>query len=214
MSHTADKQLLALSMACVDEAKGSAYKAKIRLSQLINVAADPDLLRAFAKPYYSNCLDSVIQAALRAHRQARKYGISKSKSRSGRAPEDYESTFPTDGEREEPVLRVGADLGLQEVVIGTGKPDDPFVVLGSADRWARKEREMRKSWLDKFLVNGTILRLCTAQEVREFMSHNERSNDFLSRCVNGMQDSQLVGDCVSDDDADTYALEAGLDRRH
>jgi len=163
----------------------------------------------------SKWLDHAIQAALRAHRHAGRYKISKS-SRNGAdrsAPERYESTFPTDGERvsAEPVLHVGAgmDLGLQE--IGS---HDPYAVLGSADRWARKEREIRKSWLDKFLVNGTILRLCTAQEVREFMAHNERSNDFLSHCVNGMQDAQIVGDCVTDDDADTYALEAGLDRRH
>jgi hypothetical protein len=73
MSHTADTLLLELAMSCVDEAHGDVHRAKIELSQAINGATDADLLRAFAKPYYTNCLDSAIQSALKVHRKAGKY---------------------------------------------------------------------------------------------------------------------------------------------
>jgi hypothetical protein len=108
----------------------------------------------------------------------------------------------------------GLDLGLHgephpgvHVEPEQTKPWKPTVNM---DALRAQTRVIISLALDVFLVNGRPIRQCTARECREFADHSNNKARFAAMCANGLQDDHIIGDKVSDEEANAFYEQAGF----
>jgi hypothetical protein len=83
-------------------------------------------------------------------------------------------------------------------------PEDTPLPAVPPGRPSAVARVMRTLWLDVVLINGQPLRYTAVTEAREYKVAQGRHLHFIELCLEGLPDHGVVGDYISDDDAERF----------